>query len=205
MMNIFMPIMTLWFAFIMPAALGLYWIASSVFALIQEVILNKYYGKKLAIEDAERMAERAKREKELEEKRLETERLKAENATERNTNTSKKKQRISDREDRREKTAEWERKKGLKPEDDSAGRVDDRKYARGRAYDPDRYAVNAEAEDAEAEEEELPVPETSEEAAAAALPEPEDGEAVSGEESAEEDEESGEEELPEEEETESDD
>ena len=205
MMNIFMPIMTLWFAFIMPAALGLYWIASSVFALIQEVILNKYYGKKLAIEDAERMAERAKREKELEEKRLETERLKAENATERNTNTSKKKQRISDREDRREKTAEWERKKGLKPEDDSAGRVDDRKYARGRAYDPDRYAVNAEAEDAEAEEEELPVLETSEEAAAAALPEPEDGEAVSGEESAEEDEESGEEELPEEEETESDD
>ena len=205
MMNIFMPIMTLWFAFIMPAALGLYWIASSVFALIQEVILNKYYGKKLAIEDAERMAERAKREKELEEKRLETERLKAENATERNTNTSKKKQRISDREDRREKTAEWERKKGLKPEDDSAGRVDDRKYARGRAYDPDRYAVKAEAEDAETEEEDLPVQETSEETAAAALPEPEDDETAFEEESAEEDEESGKEEEPEEEETKSDD
>ncbi len=202
MMNIFMPIMTLWFAFLMPAALGLYWIASSVFAMIQEIILNKYYGKKLAIEDAERMALRAQKEKELEAKRQETERLKAENATERNSNTSKKKQRISDREDRREKTAEWERKKGLKADDESAGRVDDRKYARGRAYDPDRYAVKAEEEDgAEPEEEVLPEPEIPGETAAV-LPEPEKEETAFDEEPAEEEEP---EEEPEEEETESDD
>ena len=209
MMNFLMPLMTLWFAFLMPAALGLYWIASSVFAMIQEVVLNRYYGKKIAIEDAERIALREKKERELEEKRQETERLRAENATERNTNTSKKKQRISDREDRREKTAEWERKKGLKADDDSAGRVDDRKYARGRAYDPDRYAVAAETmESVEPEEEALPAPEAPEEPEAAALTEAET-EAEIAEELPEEepsdDEEPGEEEEPEEEETESDD
>ena len=204
MMNIIMPLMTLWFAFIMPAALGLYWIASSLFAMIQEIVLNKYYGKKLAIEDAERIEQKAKREKELEEKRQETERLRAENATERNTNTSKKKQRISDREDRREKTAEWERKKGLKAEDGSAGRVDDRKYARGRAYDPDRYAVEQEAEETVEPEEEFSAQETSEEPKADVLPEPEEVEEPD-EEPAEEDEEPGEEDEPEEEEIESDD
>ena len=208
MMNVFMPLMTLWFAFLMPAALGLYWIASSLFAMIQEVILNKYYGKKIAIEDAERIALRAQKEKELEEKRQETERLKAENATERNANTSKKKQRISDREDRREKTAEWERKKGIKPEDDSTGRVDDRKYARGRAYDPDRYAVKAEPEDDAGDEPEVSVSETIEPIAdetAAALPVTEEPEAAEEEIPEEADEGAGEEETPEEEETESDD
>ena len=151
MMNIIMPIMTLWFAFIMPAALGLYWIASSFFAMIQEIVLNKYYTKKIAIEDAERNALREKRERELEEKRQETERRKAENATERNANTSKKKQRVSEREDRREKTAEWQRRQENRIGED-AGRVEDRKYARGRAYDPLRYAA-AEDEAALPEEE----------------------------------------------------
>jgi len=138
-MNIFMPLMTLYFAFIMPAALGLYWIASSLFAGIQEIVLNKYYGKKMAIEDAERIAAKETKEKEMEEKRAETERLKAENATERNSNTSKKKLHLNEREAQREKTAEWQRKKELRPAEDAPGRVEDRKYARGRAYVADRY------------------------------------------------------------------
>ncbi len=138
-MMIIMPFITLWFAYMMPAALGVYWIASSVFAILQDMILNKYFGKKIALEDAERNAERAKREAELEAKRAETERLKAENATTRNTNTSKKKLHLSEREEKRGKAAEWQKQKeGIV--DDEPGRVGDRKYARGRAYDPDRYA-----------------------------------------------------------------
>jgi len=169
-MNVFMPLMTLYFAFIMPAALGLYWIASSLFALVQEVILNKYYGKKLALEDAERLAARDAREKELEAKRQETERLKAENATDRNANTSKKKLHLNEREEQRAKSAEWQRKKENRPVQESAGRVDDRKYARGRAYDPNRYAVIA--EEAPEEAAELPAEEPVAEAVEAAAEAP---------------------------------
>lgn len=148
-MLIVMPLITLYFAFVMPAALGVYWIASSAFAIVQDVILNKYYGKKLAAEFAEKDALRAKREKELEEKRKETERLKAENATTVNENTSKKKLQLSEREKQKGKAQEWQKKtQGI--EDDEPGRVGDRKYARGRAYDPDRYTVT------DAEKEELP-------------------------------------------------
>lgn len=193
-MNIFMPLMTLYFAFIMPAALGLYWIASSLFAGIQEIILNKYYGKKMAIEDAERIAARESKEREMEEKRAETERLKAENATERNANTSKKKLHLNEREAQREKTAEWQRKKEMRPAEDAPGRVDDRKYARGRAYVADRYDNPDEQE--ESEEATEPVEET---AVLTAAPE----EAV--EEAAEVPEEEAEEEDTAEEETESDD
>ena len=42
MMNI-MPFMTVWFAFMLPAGVGLYWIASNVFQMVQQFVLNKYY------------------------------------------------------------------------------------------------------------------------------------------------------------------
>lgn len=42
MMNWMMPAMSLYFCFIMPCGLGLYWIANNVFASIQEVLLQKY-------------------------------------------------------------------------------------------------------------------------------------------------------------------
>lgn len=139
---IVMPFITLWFAYLMPAALGVYWIASSAFAIIQDLILNKYFVKKLEIEDAERNAQKAQREAELEAKRKETERLKAENATTVNANTSKKKLAINAREEKREKAAEWQKRKDGESLDEP-GRVDDRKYARGRAYDPNRYTTQA--------------------------------------------------------------
>lgn len=155
-MTIIMPLITLWFAFAMPAALGVYWIASSVFAIIQDVLLNKYYGKKLAAEFAEKDALRAKKEQELEEKRRETERLKAENATTVNTNTSKKKLHLSEREKQKGKAKEWQKKKEGEVSDEPS-RVGDRKYARGRAYDPDRYSGEKQ-EPEETPEEEAPAP-----------------------------------------------
>ena len=90
-MNLMIPLMSVWICFIMPAAMGIYWIANSVFGLIRDFVLTKIYKKKLDKEDAERIAARSEREKELEAKRLETERLRAEGRTEKNVNTSKKK------------------------------------------------------------------------------------------------------------------
>ncbi len=40
-MNLFMPFITAWFAFSLPAAMGLYWVISNVLQMAQQVILNK--------------------------------------------------------------------------------------------------------------------------------------------------------------------
>ena len=138
-MNVVMPLITVYFAYIMPAALGIYWIASSLFAILQDVLINKTYGKKLEAEFAAKNAEKIKKKEEIEAKRAETERLRAENATEKNTNTSKKKNSRATREQQREKAQEYERKKSGEEPVYEPSRVGDRKYARGRAYDPDRY------------------------------------------------------------------
>ena len=95
-MNFMMPLMSIWICFIMPAAMGIYWIANSVFGIIRDYILTKVYKKKLDEEDAVRAAQRAEREKEMEAKKAEYERLKAEGKTPINANTSKKKLQASE-------------------------------------------------------------------------------------------------------------
>ncbi len=166
-MNLIMPLMSIWICFTMPAAMGVYWIANSVFGMARDYILTKVYQKRLDKEDAERIARRTAREKELEAKRLETERLRAEGRTEKNVNTSKKKiqagekQRSDERRsaaERAERAARRERL-GIKEAEKPASQVGDRRYARGRAYVPDRYTN----------------PESAEEAAAAAAAESEQG------------------------------
>ncbi len=52
-MLIMMPIMMGYFTFTFPAGVGLYWISSSVFQLIQQLVLNKYYSVKKASEKKE--------------------------------------------------------------------------------------------------------------------------------------------------------
>ena len=49
-MTYIMPLMTLWLTFTFPAALGLYWTVSNVLGLVQNIVLNKYYNKKLTTE-----------------------------------------------------------------------------------------------------------------------------------------------------------
>ena len=161
-MNLMMPLMSIWICFVMPAAMGVYWIANSVFGMIRDFVLTKVYKRKLDKEDAERQAMRSAREKELEEKRLETERLRAEGKTEKNTNTSKKKIQANEKQkqderkaalDKAERAARRERL-GIKEEEKPASQVGNRRYARGRAYDPNRFAnVTAPAVEAEAAEE----------------------------------------------------
>ena len=63
-----MPLMSVYIAFIMPAALGVYWIAQSVFSLIQEVIMTKFFNKKIEEEENARYeARQAERQKRMEE------------------------------------------------------------------------------------------------------------------------------------------
>ena len=153
-MNLIMPLMSLYICFTMPAVMGIYWIAQSVFATVQDVVLNKIYTKQLDIEDADRIEREKAREAELEAKRQETERLKAEGATVENRNTSKKNKRAVaaqkevERKAAEARAARAERRKklGIPEEEIPASQVDNRRYARGRAYVPDRYSNPDEAE-----------------------------------------------------------
>ena len=43
MMNKTMPIMMVFFSFISPVGLGIYWISSSAYRIIQQIIINKYF------------------------------------------------------------------------------------------------------------------------------------------------------------------
>lgn len=142
-MLIVMPIITLWFAFMMPAALGVYWIASSFFSILQDILLTSIYKKKMIEEDAAMQERLRQREEELEAKRIETERLRAANATAVNPNTSKRKQHKKERTEQEEKAAQWEKQfKPAKEKETPASQVGNRRYARGRAYDPNRFGKN---------------------------------------------------------------
>ena len=138
-----MPLFSVYIGFVTPAALGFYWTLSAILQTVQDTWLNKVYVKKLDDEEAVRNAEREAKEAELEAKRLETERLKAEGLIEQNKNTSKRKKQATSKQEQQIKAAEWEKKnkpEKKKPAKDEPGRIEHRKYARGRAYDPDRYA-----------------------------------------------------------------
>jgi YidC/Oxa1 family membrane protein insertase len=56
-----MPLLSVYFGFIMPGLLGLYWIAQNVFSMVQDYFLSKYYNKVFAKADAERAALEARR------------------------------------------------------------------------------------------------------------------------------------------------
>ena len=125
-----MPLFSVYIAFIMPAALGVYWIAQSVFSLIQEAILNKTLSAKMeAEEEARFQARQADRQKRMEEARIQERQSQQE---------EQKKQTL------REKQQAAQAAKAVKAakaatSTTEAGRVGDRPYARGRAYKADRY------------------------------------------------------------------
>lgn len=127
MMMWMMPLMSLWIAFTLPAALGIYWIAQSAFSALQEFLLNKFYTGKLSAEEEEhaRQVEENRRQRQEEAKRLQEER-KAQQAK----ISLKEKQRLA-----REAKA-----KPKKASTNENGRIGDRPYARGRAYSEDHYA-----------------------------------------------------------------
>ena len=130
MMMYMMPLMSVYIAFIMPAALGIYWIAQSVFSAVQEFVLGKFYTKKMeAEENARYEAIQADRQKRMEEGRKQQEQRRQETAQKQ---TLREKQKAA----QKAKAAKAEKAKMSTTE---AGRVGDRPYARGRSYKADRY------------------------------------------------------------------
>ncbi len=129
MMMWMMPLFSVFIAFQMPAALGVYWIAQSVFSLIQELFMNKFFNAKIeAEENARYEAKQADRQRRMEEGREQQKRFQQE--------AGKKK---SLKEKQEEARAAKLAKAQNKPKTNEAGRVGERPYARGRAYQSDRY------------------------------------------------------------------
>lgn len=120
-----MPLMSLWIGFTLPAALGVYWIANSVFQIIQDVILNKYFSTQMEAEETER--EKAKREARV--AKMMAAREQQRQFQEQQNKAKQKKP--------EKKQPEKKEKKGSSTSE--AGRVGDRPYARGRSYDPEHY------------------------------------------------------------------
>ena len=117
-MNLMMPLMSLYFCFIMPAAMGVYWIINTVLTTVQEFLLGKFFTKRLnEEEDAREAARQASRQARMEEAKLRA-------AEQREQGERKKVQ--PKRDESRDPTTE-------------AGRVGERPYARGRSYQADRY------------------------------------------------------------------
>ena len=130
MMMWMMPLMSVYIAFIVPAALGVYWAAQSAFSIIQEMVLGKFYTKKLQEEeDARQEMIQADRQKRQEEAKALQE---------------KQRQQAAQKKSLKEKRQEAQAAKALKAKKAAtstteAGRVGDRPYARGRSYKADRY------------------------------------------------------------------
>ena len=126
-----MSLMSVYIAFIMPASLGIYWIAQTVFSMIQEFFMNKFYNNK--IEEEERIryeqiqAERQKRQEEG--RRLQEERRKKQ----------AEEQKMSLKDKKKAAQAAKEAKAAKAGGTTEAGRVGNRPYARGRAYKEEHY------------------------------------------------------------------
>ncbi len=129
-MMMFMPLFSVYIAFTMPAALGVYWIAQSAFAAVQEFFMGTFFNKKLEEEENARYeARQAERKRRMEEAKVLQEQQRQQAAQKQ---TLKEKQQAA-----REAKAAKAAKAGAATTE--AGRVGDRPYARGRAYKPDRY------------------------------------------------------------------
>lgn len=125
-----MPLFSVYIAFIMPAALGVYWIAQSVFSLIQEIFMGRFFNKKLEEEENARYeARQADRQKRIEEGRRQQEEQRRQGEKKQ---TLKEKQKAA-----REAKAAKAAKASVSTTE--AGRVGNRPYARGRSYQADRY------------------------------------------------------------------
>lgn len=119
-MNIMMPLISLFWCFSMPAAMGIYWIFNSFFAMIQEWLMGRFYTKKLDAEEDEREAKReAARKLRMEEAKL--------RAAQQREQEGKKPKKLPPKPTEK------------KVSTTDAGRVNERPYARGRSYKADRY------------------------------------------------------------------
>lgn len=136
MMLFMMPLISIWIGYAMPAGMSIYWIANSAIGILQDWFATMHYRKIFAKEDAVKLAEAAERERIAEEKRRQREERLAKEGPQRDKNTSKKKMQKIERAQAEEAERAYKEKTGqIKKKN-----TDDRPFARGRAYDPNRYA-----------------------------------------------------------------
>lgn len=158
-MLIMMPLISIWIGFAMPAAMSIYWITNSILGIVQDIISTKHYQKVFAKEDAEKIAATKAREAAFEEKRrVREEKIAETGSTYRDKNTSKKK--IQKSEKTQAETAEREYK--VRTGQIKTSQVGDRPFARGRAYDPNRYASPQPENESPERETPAPVEESAE-------------------------------------------
>ena len=145
-----MPIMSLWIGFTVPAALSVYWLISGVLGTITDVIMTKHYRKIYDAEDTVRLKKYMEEEAiEAEKERIRAEK-RAANPDGITENTSKKKmQKKQQQAEEAAKAAaakEYALKKGIAIEEEEEHKpmsgIADRPFAKGRNYDPNRYAAN---------------------------------------------------------------
>jgi YidC/Oxa1 family membrane protein insertase len=131
MMLWFMPLMSLWIGFTLPAALCVYWIAQSAFSAVQEWFMGKFYTKKIEEEENARQeameADRKRRQEEAKAKQEEMRQLAAQKPS------------LKEKRKAAQDAKAAKANKAKKGSTNEAGRIGDRPYARGRAYRQDRY------------------------------------------------------------------
>lgn len=120
------PLMSLWIGFTMPAGLSIYWIANNVLAMGQEFIAGKILKKDYEAAAATK----------AEQERLE----KDEEKRQRREAAERKAQAIEDAKKNKGKKKIPLEKKYSDASKNEASKVGMRAYARGRAYDPQRYS-----------------------------------------------------------------
>lgn len=128
-MLIMQPVLSLWIGFSMPAGMCIYWICNSILTTVQELIFGRVLKKDY--EEAQRaIAEQAARSKAAEKER-------------RRAQAEKKAAALAEKKGGKKKSGQAKKKEEDAPSgpDKSASRVGMRQYARGRAYDPDRYTL----------------------------------------------------------------
>ena len=122
-MMLMSPLISLWIGFAMPAGLCIYWISNSLLMMVQEVICGQMLRKDYEAAQKE-MEEQARKAKEAEKER-------------RRKSAEKKAAAIAAGKGSK-KVQPQAKNKGV---DMSASREGMRTYARGRAYDPNRYPI----------------------------------------------------------------
>ena len=146
-----MPLMSLWIGFTVPAGLSLYWFIQGFISIIVDNLMTLHYRKVYDAEDAVRLQKALERDAiEAEKERVRAER-RAANPDGITENTSKKKLQQKQRADEQAAKAaaarEYALKKGIVDETDTdedkpLSGIAERPFAKGRNYDPNRYAAN---------------------------------------------------------------
>jgi len=122
-----MPLMTVWMGYILPAALCVYWICNAAFSCLQELFLNKHFNKILDREETDK--EREKREKRYAKMQAARENYNSQLAEMKGNKKPQPQPKKKKSGDHAASTTE-------------AGRVGQRPYARGRAYQEDHYKTD---------------------------------------------------------------